>query len=151
MAYRHWSIADHVWTHAGAEILITADVEEFFPSTLAQRVEDWRREWVGDPTLVRLLTLLTTYRGGLPQLRTDEPSPEQSGELRTRRTPDVAARIWSGHATHATATIWLSAGLAVRSRPRTFGPGSRRPCSNSGTVFIPSRAGVSTNGATNRK
>jgi hypothetical protein len=67
VAYRkNKSIADHVWPHAGAEILITADVEDFFPATHARRVEDWWRERAPDP-LARLLTLLTTYRGGLPQ------------------------------------------------------------------------------------
>ncbi|HWG42343.1 MAG TPA: reverse transcriptase family protein [Gemmataceae bacterium] len=67
VAYRKKkSIANHVWPHAGAELLIAADVEDFFPSTNAGRVEDWWRERV-HPTLARLLTLLTTYRGGLPQ------------------------------------------------------------------------------------
>jgi hypothetical protein len=67
VAYRRKrSVADHVWSHAGAELLITADVEDFFPATHAGRVEDWWRERVPDG-LARLLTLLTTYRGGLPQ------------------------------------------------------------------------------------
>lgn len=60
------SIANHVWPHAGAELLITADVEDFFPATSAGRVEDWWRERVTD-SLARLLTLFTTYQGGLPQ------------------------------------------------------------------------------------
>jgi hypothetical protein len=67
VAYRKKkSIADHIWPHAGADILITADVEDFFPATWEGRVEDWWRERV-DAGLARLLTLLTTYRGGLPQ------------------------------------------------------------------------------------
>lgn len=67
VAYRKKkSIADHVWPHASAELLITADVEDFFPATAAARVEAWWRERVAD-NLARLLTLLTTYRGGLPQ------------------------------------------------------------------------------------
>ena len=67
VAYRKKkSIAHHVWPHAGAELLITADVEDFFPATSARRVEDWWGERVG-PGRARLLTLLTTYRGGLPQ------------------------------------------------------------------------------------
>ncbi|MCI0463982.1 MAG: reverse transcriptase family protein [Gemmataceae bacterium] len=60
------STADHVWAHAGAEVLVTADVRDFFPSTRAGRVEDWWLERV-DTDTARLLTLLTTYRGGLPQ------------------------------------------------------------------------------------
>lgn len=67
VAYRKKkSIAHHVWPHAGAELLITADVEDFFPATYAGRVEEWWRERV-DAALARLLTLLTTYRDGLPQ------------------------------------------------------------------------------------
>lgn len=67
VAYRRQkSIADHVWPHAGAEVLVTADVQDFFPSTHDWRVQDWWRERVDD-NLARLLALLTTYRGGLPQ------------------------------------------------------------------------------------
>jgi hypothetical protein len=67
IAYRKKkSIAHHVWSHAGAELLITADIEDFFPATAAGRVEDWWRQRV-EGGLARLLTLLTTYRGGLPQ------------------------------------------------------------------------------------
>ena len=67
VAYRKKkSIANHVWPHAGAELLITADIEDFFPATTAGRVEDWWGQRV-ESGLARLLTLLTTYRGGLPQ------------------------------------------------------------------------------------
>jgi hypothetical protein len=66
-AYRRkMSIADHVWPHVGAAVLVTADVRDFFPSTAAWRVEEWWRQRVDDAA-ARLLTLLTTYRGGLPQ------------------------------------------------------------------------------------
>jgi hypothetical protein len=68
VAYRKGkSIADHAWAHAGADILITADVQDFFPTTREWRVENWWRERVEDDDLARLLTLLTTDRGGLPQ------------------------------------------------------------------------------------
>lgn len=63
---RNKSIAHHVWAHAGAELFIAADVEGFFPGTAPGRVEDWWRERAPD-RLARLLTRLTTYRGGLPQ------------------------------------------------------------------------------------
>jgi hypothetical protein len=67
LAYRKGrSTADHAWAHAGAEILVTADVQDFFPHTRAWRVEGWWRERV-EEGLARLLTRLTTYRGGLPQ------------------------------------------------------------------------------------
>src|SRR5262249_11044615 len=60
------STADHAWAHAGAEVIVTADVRDFFPSTSSARVEQWWRESVDSETAV-LLTLLTTDRGGLPQ------------------------------------------------------------------------------------
>jgi hypothetical protein len=67
VAYRkNQSIVNHVWPHAGAEWLITADVADFFPATSSRRIEDWWRERV-DSSLARLLTVLTTNRGGLPQ------------------------------------------------------------------------------------
>ncbi|MFO0844325.1 MAG: reverse transcriptase family protein [Gemmataceae bacterium] len=67
VAYREKrSVAHHVWPHAGAELLAVADVEDFFPSTHEARVGEWWRERVADGP-ARLLTLLTTYRGGLPQ------------------------------------------------------------------------------------
>jgi hypothetical protein len=60
------STAHHVWAHAGAEIIVTADVQDFFPNTREDRVEDWWRERLaGD--LARLLARLTTHQGGLPQ------------------------------------------------------------------------------------
>jgi hypothetical protein len=67
IAYRRKkSVADHVWAHADADWLVTADVQDFFPSTSAGRVEDWWRQRVGDEP-GRVLTLLTTFRGALPQ------------------------------------------------------------------------------------
>jgi RNA-directed DNA polymerase len=67
LAYRRGkSTADHVWAHAGADVLITADIKDFFPTTREWRVENWWRERV-EEDLARLLTLLTTERGGLPQ------------------------------------------------------------------------------------
>jgi len=67
VAYRKKkSIADHVWAHVGAEVLVTADVQDFFPSTREERVLDWWHARAHD-NLARLLTLLTTYRGELPQ------------------------------------------------------------------------------------
>jgi hypothetical protein len=68
LAYRkRKSTADHVWAHAGADVLITADVRDFFPATREWRVENWWRERVEDDDLARLLTILTTERDGLPQ------------------------------------------------------------------------------------
>jgi RNA-directed DNA polymerase len=61
------STADHVWAHAGADIIITADIEDFFPNTKAWRVEQWWQTQHEHEQNVRLLTMLTTYQGSLPQ------------------------------------------------------------------------------------
>jgi hypothetical protein len=67
LAYRvGQSTADHIWAHAGAEVIVIADVQDFFPNTRAERIEAWWRERVDDDT-ARLLMILTTDRGGLPQ------------------------------------------------------------------------------------
>jgi len=60
------STADHVWEHAGAEVIVIADIQDFFPNTRVDRVEDWWRTRV-DTDTARFLTVLTTDRGGLPQ------------------------------------------------------------------------------------
>ncbi|MCI0704387.1 MAG: reverse transcriptase family protein [Planctomycetia bacterium] len=60
------STADHVWAHAGAEVIVLADIQDFFPNTRVDRVETWWRSRVNTDT-ARLLTILTTDRGGLPQ------------------------------------------------------------------------------------
>jgi len=61
------SIADHVWTHAGADIIITADIQDFFPNTRTDRIQEWWYGVYGDEDVARLMTILTTYQGGLPQ------------------------------------------------------------------------------------
>jgi RNA-directed DNA polymerase len=67
VAYRPGkSTADHAWAHAGAAVLVTADVRDFFPCTRADRIEAWWRDRADDDT-ARLLALLTTLDGGLPQ------------------------------------------------------------------------------------
>jgi len=61
------SIADHAERHAGAALIITADIEDFFPSTQRWRIARWW-EWQGyAPTATHLLTWLTSYQGHLPQ------------------------------------------------------------------------------------
>jgi hypothetical protein len=99
VAYRKKkSIAHHVWPHTGAELLVTADIEDFFPATRAERVEDWWRERV-DAGLVRLLVLLTTYRGGLPQGAPTSPALSNflNRELdeRLARRADVAGACYT--------------------------------------------------------
>jgi RNA-directed DNA polymerase len=90
------STADHVWAHAGAAVIVTADVRDFFPSTSAHRVGDWWRARVDDDT-ARLFTRLTTDRGGLPQGAPTSPAlsnlvnVEMDGRL-ARRAAAVRAR-----------------------------------------------------------
>lgn len=71
------SIADHAWAHAGAKTIVTADIEDFFPSTRRYRVRQfWRayqfkesryRSRPLNDDEVQLLTNVTTYLGALPQ------------------------------------------------------------------------------------
>jgi RNA-directed DNA polymerase len=90
------STADHVWAHAGAAVIVTADVRDFFPSTSAGRVEDWWRTRVDDDT-ARLFAILTTDRGGLPQGAPTSPAlsnlvnAEMDGRL-VRRAAAARAR-----------------------------------------------------------
>ncbi|HEY7327634.1 MAG TPA: reverse transcriptase family protein [Gemmataceae bacterium] len=97
IAYRKdKSIAHHVWPHAGAEWLITADVADFFPATREDRIEDWWGERA-DTTLARLLTILTTYRGSLPQGAPTSPGLSnlvncELDERLTRRAGAAGAR-----------------------------------------------------------
>lgn len=64
---RKMSIADHVWPHAGAKIIITADIQDFFPSTTYHRIGEWWATQFESPQAIKLATLLTTYHGSLPQ------------------------------------------------------------------------------------
>ena len=72
--------------------LVFAVVQDFFPATHAGRVEDWWRERAPDP-LARLLTLLTTHRGGLPQGALTSPGLSNfvNGELDERLARRAAA------------------------------------------------------------
>ena len=71
---RKTSVADHAWAHAGAGIIITADIQDFFPSTSRQRVKAWWHSQGYSTLEVRLLTSLTTYLGSLPQGAPTSPS-----------------------------------------------------------------------------
>ncbi len=64
---RRKSIADHVWAHAGAPFIITADIQDFFPNTKTWRVADWWQTQFESEDIAQFLTLLTTYRNSLPQ------------------------------------------------------------------------------------
>ncbi|MBN1285074.1 MAG: RNA-directed DNA polymerase [Anaerolineae bacterium] len=103
---RALSIADHAWAHAGAAIIITADIEDFFPSTRARRVAAWWAAQGFNDAEVHLLTRLTTYRGSLPQGAPTSPAlsnlvnaeldaalhrrAQQSGGVYTRYCDDLA-------------------------------------------------------------
>jgi RNA-directed DNA polymerase len=68
MGYRpKLSIANHVWAHVGAKIIITADIQDFFPTTHTHRIRDWWAKQFASQSAIELATILTTYRGGLPQ------------------------------------------------------------------------------------
>ncbi|GAB4509362.1 MAG: hypothetical protein OHK0046_04190 [Anaerolineae bacterium] len=85
---RKRSVADHVWKHAGARIIIAADIEDFFPSTRLSRVERWWNDTLNHEQSARLFTLLTTYKGVLPQGA--PTSPALSNLLNTQ----LDAKLW---------------------------------------------------------
>lgn len=65
---RKHSIADHVWPHAGASFIITSDIQDFFPSTTAYRVQQWwKSQFPYSDEAARLMSIFTTYKGSLPQ------------------------------------------------------------------------------------
>jgi hypothetical protein len=59
-------IADHVRPHLGAEWIVTADIQDFFPRTRKHRIEAWWSDQLGFLP-GKLFTLLTTDNEGLPQ------------------------------------------------------------------------------------
>lgn len=91
LAYRRGkSIADHAWTHAGAAWIITADIEDFFPSTSARRVYAFWFSRFADAALARLFTRLTCYRGALPQ---GAPTSPALSNLINREMDEALGRI----------------------------------------------------------
>lgn len=96
IAYRaKKSIAHHVWPHAGADFMVSADIEDFFPNTLTARVEAWWRERVTSEQ-ARLLTALTTDRGALPQGA--PTSPALSNFVNRELDEELARRAAACHA-----------------------------------------------------
>lgn len=63
---RH-SIVTNALPHAGKAVVLRMDVQEFFPSTKAGRVERYFREIGWDAESAGILLRLTTAEGGLPQ------------------------------------------------------------------------------------
>lgn len=61
------SIVDNALPHVGRAVVIQMDVQDFFPTTSAQRVEAYFRRIGWNRQAAALLTRLTTHEGGLPQ------------------------------------------------------------------------------------
>lgn len=60
--------ARHAAMHAKKKILISEDIQDFFPSTTTEVVRNiWQRLFHFHPDVADLLTRLTTYEGMLPQ------------------------------------------------------------------------------------
>jgi len=64
---RGHSIATNALVHAGKDMVIRLDLEDFFGSTKADRVYRYMRFIGYDDASARLLVRLCTYRGALPQ------------------------------------------------------------------------------------
>lgn len=61
------SIAHHALLHAARAVVVRLDLQDFFPSTTAQRVADYFRVIGYDAQAAALLTTWCTHEGGLPQ------------------------------------------------------------------------------------
>lgn len=64
---RGFSTADNARRHLGQQVVITADIQDFFATTTADRVRDFYRTAGWDETATAVLTGLCTLRGVLPQ------------------------------------------------------------------------------------
>lgn len=71
---RKKSVADHVWPHAGASLIITADIKDFFPNTKRWRILEFWENQLRSEKAAELFTILTTYHGSLPQGAPTSPS-----------------------------------------------------------------------------
>jgi RNA-directed DNA polymerase len=58
---------DNANTHKGKKFKFTTDLRNYFPSISHKRVFEMFRSYNFSPTVSRLLTQLTTYKGRLPQ------------------------------------------------------------------------------------
>jgi hypothetical protein len=61
------SIATHARRHLRQAIVLTVDLEDFFPSTATRRVRAWFRQQDWRDESLDILMRLCVYRGGLPQ------------------------------------------------------------------------------------
>jgi RNA-directed DNA polymerase len=61
------SIVDNALPHVGRAVVIQMDVQDFFPSTTADRVEAYFRRIGWNRQAAAVLARLTTHEGGLPQ------------------------------------------------------------------------------------
>jgi len=64
---RGHSIVTNARTHVGREVVLRMDIRDFFPSTGRKRVENYFRKIGWNREASKLLTELTTWKGGLPQ------------------------------------------------------------------------------------
>ncbi len=62
-----FSVADNARAHLGQRVVITADLEDIFESTLAHRVRAYFRAQGWDELATSVLTGLCTFKGALPQ------------------------------------------------------------------------------------
>lgn len=85
------SIVTHADTHVGRAVVIRLDVMEFFPSTRVDRVYAYFRFIGWNRKASRLLTALTTHRGGLPQGA--PTSPRLSSLVNYRMDARLAAMV----------------------------------------------------------
>jgi len=147
---RKKSIADHAWAHAGAAIIITADIEDFFPSTTRQRVKKFWHDQGYSTLETRLLTSLTTYLGRLPQGAPTSPALSNLVNAELDAAIERRVRQSGGKYTRYSDDMVL-AGLLATARPPISRTRSALCCVKQATDCILIRAGTSGIARINRR
>ena len=84
----------HAEMHAGKSILVSEDIKSFYPSTTASTINDiWKGFFNFHPAVANMLTLLTTYKGALPQGWI--PSTHLANLALWRHEPDMVQALGS--------------------------------------------------------
>lgn len=84
------SIVHNARQHVGKPVILKMDIEDFFPSTKAERLTKYFQRIGWNRAAAELLTKLTTYEGGLPQ---GAPTSPRLSNLVNRRLDTRIGRV----------------------------------------------------------
>lgn len=84
------SIVHNARQHVGKAVVLKMDIEDFFPSTKAERLTKYFQRIGWNRAAAELLTKLTTYEGGLPQ---GAPTSPRLSNLVNRRLDTRIGRV----------------------------------------------------------